>query len=112
MGSNAHIISYEGDVKGEVASSVNNMKGILEFGARIDYSTRTDFYKYLDEKIKDFNQSSTYVLITAFLDENSINTLIKLKRSGITLKIIDVSDKGDVPSIDGVDKILYKGEYV
>ena len=110
MWSNAHIISYEGDVKGEIAPSVNSMKGILELGARIDYSTRTDFYKYLDEKLKDFNQSSTYVIITPFLDEVSANILSKLRKSGSLIKVIDVSAKGNVPSIDGIDKLLYKGE--
>lgn len=110
MWSNAHIISYEGEVKGEVEPSINNMKGILELGARIDYSTRMDFYKYLDEKLKDFNQSATYVIITSFLDDISMNTLSKLRRAGTILKVIDISHKGDVPSIDGIDKILYKGE--
>ena len=110
MWTNAQIVSFDGNVRSEVEPSANNMKKILELGARIDYFTKIEFNKYLEEKIKNFNHNATYVIITPFLDGNSESILRRLRKTGTIIKLIDVSKKGDVPSIDGIDKILYKGE--
>jgi len=110
MWSNAQIISYDGDGRGEVLPSVNNLKGVLELGARIDYATRTEFCKYLEERVKDFKPDATYIIITSFLDNISESILKRIRKSGPIIKVIDVSKSGDIPSIDGIDKILYKGE--
>jgi len=110
MWTNSQIVSFNGNVRSEVEPSANNLKGILELGARMDYFTKVEFNKYLEDKIKNFNHNATYVVITPFLDSDSESILRRLRRAGTIIKLIDVSKRGDVPSIDGIDKILYKGE--
>jgi uncharacterized protein (DUF58 family) len=105
MWTNAHVVAYNGEGKGEVAPSVNSFKGILELCARIDYSPRVTFEQMLLDRAKHFNRNCTYVIITSFLNDESINVLKKLKRSGFAIKIIDISEKLTVPAIDGIEKI-------
>jgi len=108
---NAQLVSFSTKCNQEVKPSLNSLKGIMELCARVDYTPRIEFHEMLKEKITSFNTNSTYIIITPFLNEESEGILLKLKRSGVLLKLIDVSDKSKVPAIDGIEKIEYKGEY-
>ncbi|GLC29678.1 DUF58 domain-containing protein [Clostridium omnivorum] len=108
MWTNAHVVAYNGEGKGEVAPSVNSFKSILELCARIDYSPKVTFEQMLLDKAKHFNKNSTYIIITSFLNDESVNVLKKLKRSGFTIKLIDISENSSVPAIDGIEKASFK----
>ncbi|MFT5874766.1 MAG: hypothetical protein ACI8WT_003743 [Clostridium sp.] len=82
----------------------------MELNARMSYSVTNEFKDYVRSKITKFNRNSTYVIITSYLDEDSVGILTKLKKRGILIKIIDVSLKSTVPYILGVEKNNYKGE--
>ena len=110
MWTNSQLIGIEARMSGEVYPDINALKRIMELSARMSYSVRIKFCDYLRGKITKFSQSSTYVIVTPYLDSDSIGIISKLKRRGISIKIIDVSSKGTVPSISGIEKIYYKGE--
>ncbi|WP_435789306.1 hypothetical protein [Clostridium sp.] len=76
----------------------------------MSYTVNLKFSDYLRGKITEFKPNCTYVIITPYLDEDSIFILSKLKRRGILIKIIDVSTNDTVTCISGVEKINYKGE--
>lgn len=109
MWTNAQILGYSGNFKDEVSPSINSFKDILELCARVDFSPRIKFEEYLISKRKNFNRNCTYIIVTPYLNEDSINVISKLKRSGVLMKIIDISDTGDIPAINGIEKIVFKG---
>lgn len=109
---NARITSIKGNLVGEVKADLNSFKTIMELAARIDSGVKVEFNEYLKQRANKFNKSTTYVLITPFLNEKSIGTLNKLRKSGFKIKIIDVSINGDIPFISGIEKITYKGEEI
>lgn len=108
MWTNAHVVAYNGEGKGEVTPSVNSFKGIMELCARIDYSPKFTFEQMLLDRAKHFNKNCTYIIITSFLNAESINVLKKLKRSGFMIKLIDISENSTVPAIDGIEKVSFK----
>lgn len=109
---NARIISMYGNLAGEVNPDLNSVRIIMELAARIDTEAKVEFHIYLNQRAKSFNKNDTYILITPFLNSNSISVLNKLHKSGFKFKIIDVSENGNVPHISGIEKITYKGEAV
>ncbi len=94
----------------EVPSSLNSIEKILELGARMDYLPRGQFSKLLMRKRQQFNTNAIYVVVTPYLDEESISILRKLSKRGINFKIIDVSDDLNLPSIQGIEKLECLGE--
>jgi uncharacterized protein (DUF58 family) len=110
MWTNSQLIGLKANMSGEVYPDINALKRIMELSARMSYIVKIKFSEYLRGKITQFSPSSTYVIVTAYLDYDSIGIISKLKRRGISIKIIDVSSKGTVPSISGIEKIHYKGE--
>jgi uncharacterized protein (DUF58 family) len=110
MWTNSQLIGLKANMSGEVYPDINALKRIMELSARMSYIVKIKFSEYLRGKITQFSPSSTYVIVTAYLDYDSIGIISKLKRRGISIKIIDVSSKGTVPSISGIEKIQYKGE--
>lgn len=110
MWTNCRLIGIEAKISDEVNPDINALRKIMELSARMSYGIIADFCDYLRSKITEFNSNSTYVIITPYLDEESIGILSKLKRHGILIKIIDVSLKSTVPYISGIEKIVYKGE--
>ncbi len=107
---NAQIISYSGSSPSEIIPGINNFKSILELGARIYKTPRVELYEYLMDKGKSFKQNAIYVLVTSYLDKESIDVLKKLVIAGFTIKIIDTSKDLSLPRIDHIEKIDYKGE--
>ncbi|MFD3155715.1 DUF58 domain-containing protein [Haloimpatiens sp. FM7330] len=106
---NANMISYYKNTINEMKSSTS-MKNVLEFCARMDYYARKSFDEYLKSRIKYFNKNNIYVIVTPFLNDNSVNLILKLRNRGFNIKIIDVSPNLDVPHIRGVEKMSYRGE--
>lgn len=110
MWTNSQLIGVQTKIPSEVYPDINALRRIMELSARISYSVTVKFSDYLRSKITEFNRNSTYVIITPYLDEDTVNILSKLKRKGILIKIIDVSLNSTVPHIMGIEKIDYKGE--
>jgi len=109
MWTNSQLIGIQNKINSEVYPDINALKKIMELCARVSYSVTVKFSEYLQGRIKEFNPSSTYVIVTAYLDEECIGILSKLKRRGILIKVIDVSLKSTVPYISGIEKMDYKG---
>jgi uncharacterized protein (DUF58 family) len=107
---NAKINSMRDNMIGEVMPSLNSFKKIMELAARVDTGVTAELDQYLKLKGTRFNQNDTYILITPFLNENSRSILERLCKRGYRFKLIDVSLNGDVPPINGIEKIIYKGE--
>jgi len=110
MWTNAYILSYEGNNKQEVQPSLNSYKSIMELCARMDYTAKIEFYKFIKERINKFDLNTTYIIIASYLDEESINVISRLKQSGVLFKVIDMSEDEQVPFINGIEKISYRGD--
>ncbi|WBW97190.1 DUF58 domain-containing protein [Oceanirhabdus sp. W0125-5] len=110
MWTNANIKSLVDGTIQEVSPSLNSMEKILELGARMENIPVGNFSKLLMRKRNQFNTNSIYVVVTPFLDEESISILKKLSRRGIIFKIIDVSDDLNLPSVQGIEKLECTGE--
>lgn len=108
MWTNAHIIGYNKKAE-EVNPSINSFKAILELCARIDYSPASEFWKYLISKEREFKNNCTYVIISSYLNNQSISEIMKIKRNGYKLVFIDVSKDSTLPSLSGIEKICYTG---
>ncbi|MCB2299432.1 DUF58 domain-containing protein [Clostridium tagluense] len=109
MWTNCQLIGVQTKITSEVYPDINALRKIMELSARMSYSITSKFSDYLRSRIKEFNPNSTYVIITPYLDEESLGILSKLKRRGILIKVIDVSLKSTVPYISGIEKMDYKG---
>lgn len=109
MWTNAQVISYNEEFPDKVKPGLNSLKKIMEICARIDYSTKTELIEYLKNNQKIFDERSTYILVTSFLDEKSKKFILDLKKSRFNIKIIDVSDDESVENINGIEKIAFKG---
>ncbi|MBZ9689169.1 DUF58 domain-containing protein [Clostridium estertheticum] len=109
MWTNCQLMGIQTKISSEVSPDINALRKIMELSARISYSITIKFSDYLRSKIKEFSPNSTYVIITSYLDEESVGILSKLKRHGILIKVIDVSLKSSVPYISGIEKMDYKG---
>ncbi|WP_138203520.1 DUF58 domain-containing protein [Haloimpatiens lingqiaonensis] len=106
---NANIISYSNEVR-SITTPCNSLKEVLELCARMDYMPKTSFSDFLNKYIKHFKPNNTYVIISSFFTEEDQNIIYYLRNKGINLKIVDVSDKGNLPDIRGVEKIVYGGD--
>ncbi|GCD12502.1 DUF58 domain-containing protein [Clostridium tagluense] len=109
MWTNCQLVGMKTKIINEISPDINALRKIMELSARMSYSITIKFSDYLKSKIKDLNPNSTYVIITPYLDEDSVGILSKLKRKGILIKIIDVSLESTVTYISGIEKIDYKG---
>lgn len=105
---NAQIISFYGESDMSIPPSLNNFKAMLELGARIDYVPKDEFYIYLQQKSKRFNLNALYVIVTAYMDDETITCLTELRKKGFLLKIIDTSLQGNIPPIHMIEKINYR----
>jgi uncharacterized protein (DUF58 family) len=108
MWTNSQVIYYSDDYKGEIQPSLNSLKVIMELCARIDYTPSKSFDEYILEKSKHFNKNTTYIILSSFLNENSVQMLSRLRRSGFLVKLIDISEKSTLPSISGIEKAVFK----
>jgi len=112
MCTNCQLIGLQTTISSEISPDINALKKIMELSARMSYTVTIRFSDYLRTKIKEFNPNCTYVIITPYLDEDSVGILSKLKRRGILIKVIDVSLKSTVPFISGIEKLDYKGGFI
>lgn len=104
---NAQLVNYGDETIREIKSSLNSFNHIMELCARIDYTPRLSFNEYLMEKSRDFNKKTTYIIVSPFLNEESIEIITKLARNDFMLKLIDVSSKSKLPIINGIEKAIY-----
>lgn len=105
----ANIISYKDNIGSEVSPSLKSLNKIMELCARVDYSPRSSLEEYIAKRLKYFKTNSSYIFVTSYLNERSLNLIAKLKRNGYSIKIMDVSEEGTVPSIANIEKVTYKG---
>jgi len=109
MWTNSRIINYKEDTKGGVKPSASSIKHILELCARIGDIPIVDFYDYLKSKSREFSKNCSYIIVTTYLNEKSINFILKLKIYGFSIYVIDVSNYSTVPNIRGIEKLSYGG---
>jgi uncharacterized protein (DUF58 family) len=112
MWTNAQLVTYETTITNEIKPAMNSFKSILEMCARVDLAVKVDFNEYLQRRLQSFNNNCTYVIVTPYVNEKDVNIMRKLVRGGHKVKVIDVSLKSNLPSIEGVEKIVYKGGLV
>ena len=110
MCTNAKMVSMDSVFHKEVKPSTNSMKEVMELCARIDYSIEREFHIYLRNKSLGFKRNCTYVIVTPYLNSDSLGLISLLNKKGINIKVIDVSKDSIIPSIQGVEKITYKGD--
>lgn len=110
MWTNAYIRSYSNEYKSEVEPSVNSYKKIMELSARMDLSARVSIEEYLRKKLPLFKRSCTYIIITAYLNDGCINLLYSLKKHGINILLIDASKNGCIPEVNGIKRMVLRGE--
>lgn len=108
---NAHLVGLKRKAKDRVRPSANNFKTLLDLCSRIDYSPYIDITSFLKKYRNDFKKESTYVFVTAFLSDNIIDYLYRIKRQGFIIKIIDVSKDSSLPNVPGIEILRYKGEH-
>ncbi len=106
---NGHIISYKSRIRNEIEPKVGILNKIVEFAARIDTSIKHELHEYLGSRTKYFQKNSTYILVTSYLNNKDILILTSLYRSGYKIKIIYVGDNVNIPYIQGIETIAYKG---
>ena len=109
MWTNAHL---KGDIcnnREQGKASLKSFKSILELCSRMDYISMVSFEDFLNSKIKMFDTKCTYVVVAAFLSIQSLGILQKLRNAGFIIKIIDMSDDGKLPTLNGIEVIRYKG---
>ena len=111
MWTNAQVIGFKNDFDERVYASLNSFQSIMELSARMYYLPRKEFHIFLKDRLQEFNNNATYIVITSYLNSESKNTLAKLKKSGVLIKMIDVSKNATVPAILGIEKVNYKGDY-
>lgn len=111
MWTNAQVIGFKYDFDERVYASLNSLQSIMELSARMYYLPRKEFHVFLNDRVQEFNNNSTYIIITCFLNSESQNILAKLRRAGVLIKLIDVSKDSTVPIIAGIEKVNYKGDY-
>jgi uncharacterized protein (DUF58 family) len=112
MWTNSRVINYKNEAKSEVKASAYSLKNILELCARIGDTPSINFNNYLKSKFRQFSKNCTYIIITSFLDDESLSHIRKLKLSGFSLNLIDVSKNNSVPFIKGVEKLSCGGDEV
>lgn len=108
---NANIISYSDETK-DFSKPCGSLNNVLELFARMDYMPQMKFSEFLKKRIKHFKPNNTYVIVSSFLTEEDENIIFFLRNKGISIKLIDVSNKGNLHEIRGVEKIVYRGEEV
>lgn len=110
MLTNSQLLCYGDSLSKGVDPSLKSLKDILELCARIDYTPRLSFSEFLKQEGKYFNKNRTYLIVTPFLNSEDIFLLSKLRRTGFLIKLLDVSSKHNLPSIDGIEKAVYLGK--
>jgi uncharacterized protein (DUF58 family) len=110
MMTNSQLLCYGNSLNKAVAPSLKSFRNIMELCARIDYTTRVSFLEFLQQEGRYFNKNCTYLVVTSFLSEGAAALLSKLKRSGFLIKLLDVSSKHNLPSVDGIEKAVYIGK--
>ncbi len=86
------------------------LEAIVEYCTRMYKVPRQEFSIYLQQRLPYLNQDTTYVIIAYYINDNDKNVIREIVRRGYKLKIIDVSQRGSIEAIKGVEKICYKGE--
>ena len=105
---NAYIAAFSGSFTNKIQPQNNSFKDILELAGRIALPPRTEFSVFLRENFQAFQRDRVYVLIASFLDEESLSLLVKLKNSGVNIKLMDISEAADLPDIKGIERLVVK----
>lgn len=108
--SNANMIYCRDGGPLDLMPKRNNLEAIIEYCTRIYKVPRQEFSIYLQQKISYLNADTTYVIITGYMNERDVNVVKEMVRRGYKIKVIDISDSGNLEEIKGVEKICYKGE--
>lgn len=108
--SNGNIIYCKDSGALDLAPRRGAMEEILEYCTRIYKVPRQEFSIYLQNRFAYLNEYTTYVIIACYLNENDRRIIMEVARKGYKIKIIDVSEQGDIENIKAVEKICYNGE--
>ena len=105
---NAYIASFSGSFINKIEPKNNSFKDILELCGRMTLPPRNEFSVFIKENLQSFQSDKVYVIIASFLDEESISLLIKLKNSGINIKLMDISTGANLPDVVGIERIVVR----
>ena len=109
ISTNSQIINMYESTEIRTFPYTNNFSYLLEIGARIDIRSRGEFSKHLRDILRILDRNTIYIVVAAFLDEESINIISKINSLGFTIKIIDTSKDEAIPKISFIEIISYKG---
>ncbi|MEW8955819.1 DUF58 domain-containing protein [Clostridium sp.] len=109
ISTNSQIINmYEAsDIR--IFTYTNDFSTLLEIGARIDIRSRGEFHRHLRGILRVLDRNTIYIVVAAFLDEESIGIIGKINSLGFTIKIIDTSKDEAIPKLPFIETISYKG---
>lgn len=105
---NAYIASFSGAFPNKIEPQNNSFEHILQLAGRMSLPPKNSFNDFLSENIPNFKPNRVYVIIASFIEAESIGILVKLKNLGISIKFMDISAKGDLEEINGIEKIIVK----
>lgn len=110
IGTNSCVIKNH-NIKGrEILPLIGSLDLLLEYCASIYRSVSENFSDYLIRNFNIFRRDITYMFICRSIDEKEILLLKRLISRGIIIYMLDISEKTNLPFIDGITKINYKGE--
>lgn len=110
IGTNSYVIKNDNIKSGEILPLQGNLDLLLEYCASIYNSVSENFTDYLIRKFNRFRTDMTYMFICRSIDDEDIILLKQLISRGIIIYMLDISENTNLPLIDGITKINYKGE--
>ncbi|SHE70299.1 DUF58 domain-containing protein [Clostridium fallax] len=105
---NSDIISYYNSVKSE-CQLTTNLNFILEFCGRIANNPNVTIDRYINKMKKTMSRETVYIFVTSYIDSVTASTMINLNKKGIVIKLIDLSQNGEL-TLQGIEKIHLKWE--
>ena len=108
--SNANIIYSKEGGPLDLMPRRGALKEHIEYCTRIYKVPRMEFSNYLQQKLPYFNTDTTYVIIAHYMNSKDTNIIKEIVKRGYKIKIIDISNNGNIEEIRGVEKVYYRGE--
>lgn len=106
---NAVVIEDESFSNRIIMPSTNSLDLILEMCARIYGVRKKKLDDFLKDNMEHLTVDTTYMIISYYLDKESIEFLKELSSKGFLIYILDVSEGLTIPKIEGINKIDFKG---
>lgn len=110
MGTNSNIIMGDSIKTSEILPNQGNKAKLLELCSSIYLSVKFDFGEYIKNNIDRFRIDTTYLFVCKKIKEEDAAMLSFLAMKGIIIYVMDIGSKNEVPYIDGIEIIRFRGE--